>query len=84
MPGNLVQFLRLTPSGVRTVTLADGEDQDVNSYVTSVSWLGRLREVAVYQLETDPLIGTSLLVGCRVSLEVAEGGAVLIDELTGQ
>ncbi|WP_179130992.1 hypothetical protein [Candidatus Entotheonella palauensis] len=45
-------------------------------------WDGALRRLAVDAAETDPLVGMSLLYGYELTIQVQEGGRVIIQALS--
>lgn len=63
------------------VVLADGQWVQLNSYIATVVWHDRPRLVVVLEAESTPLMGTFLLWGSRVILDMEEGGGVSIEEL---
>lgn len=50
-------------------------------YRDALFWHGKLRNVEVVQLEHEPLVGMGLLEDCRLLIEVADGGRVVIEPL---
>lgn len=83
LPKKRIHDLRLPFVGNRRATLGDGNVVVLDVYLATVSWHGHEREVLALQSDGGPLIGMSLLAGSRVTLDVADGGAVRIDELPG-
>lgn len=85
-------YLVLTPDVIRelglqhpeqdTFVLASGEEVDFNTYLATVSWHDRPRLVIVLEAESTPLMGTFLLRGSRVVLDMEEGGGATIEELS--
>lgn len=61
--------------------LADGQEVQLNSYIATVVWHDRPRLVVVLEAESTPLMGTFLLWGSRVILDMEDGGGVSIEEL---
>ena len=45
----------------------------------TLDWNGERRAVEVLALENNPLIGTYLLDGCHLDIEMEEGGEALIE-----
>ena len=43
-------------------------------------WFGRAREMRVIAAEGQPLLGMSLLAGCKITIRVGPGGEELIEE----
>lgn len=84
-------YLVLTPDVIRelglqypeqdTFVLASGEEVDFNSYIATAVWHDRLRLVIVLEAESTPLMGTFLLRGSRVVLEMEAGGGASVEEL---
>ena len=85
-------YLVLTPDVIRelglqhpeqdTFVLASGEEVDFNTYLATVSWHDRPRLVIVLEAESTPLMGTFLLRGSRVILDMEAGGGATIEELS--
>lgn len=82
MPSEIIRHLDLIPAGRAGGELANGAQFEFNSYFATVSWHGRPRLVLALEANGVPLLGTSLLWGSRVTLEMQEGGPVTIDELS--
>ena len=45
-----------------------------------VKWFGRTRTIYVIAAEGQPLLGMSLLAGCKITIRVRPGGEALIEE----
>lgn len=73
--------LRRSDDADVSLTLAGGSISDANVYVARIIWHGRIRDVQVVHLDTDPLIGMSLLRGSNLNVDAVPGGAVVISEL---
>ena len=82
LPAAMVNDLGLTHFGSTQLTLANGEQEDFDTYIASVDWTGNKRGIAVHEIESSPLIGMQLLEGHRLQVEVEHGGQVLIEPLT--
>ena len=76
-----VRQLGLTPDGYRYVELANGGVDRLRLYFATVLWDGRPLVVDVIESGSDPLVGMALLEGCRVTVDVIEGGAVVVDAI---
>ena len=59
--------------------LADGTIRRCPVYETELDWDCGSRTVQILILEGSPLLGTGLLLNCRVEIEFSEGGAVQIE-----
>ena len=82
LPPEAISTLGLAPLTPSTYQLANGQSVQFNTYLATVSWHGRPRLVLALEANGIPLLGTSLLWGSRVTLEMQEGGPVIIDELS--
>jgi clan AA aspartic protease len=81
LPPALIHDFRLTPTGLRDGNLADGRAVEVMSYRTSILWNGAHRNVTVYEIGEEPLLGMSLVWGHRLTIDAEAGGEVLVEEL---
>ena len=81
LPSRAIERLGLVyRSQVREWVLATGNEAPLAEYDGVVSWHGQIRRVAVVETGGEPLLGTSLLLGSRISIEMRTGGEVLIEE----
>lgn len=76
----IVSDLGLTYMGNRSVTLADGETRMTRTYRAELLWHGQPLDVRAYMMGDRPMIGTGLLSPCRLSIDLWEGGSVIIEE----
>ena len=82
VPGDLTSSLALAFAGHRRGTLADGSTTVLDMYLASVVWHGRQQDVLVAKAAGTPLIGMSLLRGSRMTMDVVDGGDVIIEQLS--
>lgn len=61
--------------------LADGSSVALRRHEAIVDWNGQARDVLVLETEGGPLVGMSLLYGSRMTLDIVEGGVVMIDTI---
>jgi clan AA aspartic protease len=81
LPSSTIAALGLIrQSGVRAV-LADGSSQQFDPYTAEMSWDGSWRQVLVYALGSEALLGMELLAGHELRISVVPGGAVEITAL---
>ena len=66
--------LSYTPQASEPSNLLTANRFEFNTYLATVSWHDRLRLVTVLESDSVPLLGTSLLWGNRVTLDVLEDG----------
>ena len=80
LPASFVGDLNLTREGDVEVELANGQIAELGVYEARVRWHDREVPVPVYEADGEPLIGMSLLRGSRLTVDVAPGGDVVIEE----
>lgn len=81
LPRDLIRLLGLTQQGTSLATLADGQVVEFNIYIARAAWHGQQRDMVVFESESEPLIGMTMLKGSRLTLEAEEGGEVTIEEM---
>ena len=81
LPPSAIRDLGLSASGFQVVTLANGESDRRPVYNAVIIWNEERISLPVLDLGDTPLVGMALLRGCRVTMDVAEGGAVVIEPL---
>jgi clan AA aspartic protease len=60
--------------------LADGREDLFDVYEALILWNGRLLRIPVKAIDSDPLLGMSLLYGSELAIQVVEGVEVSIRE----
>ena len=75
LPGEIIEDLGLSHQGERRTRLATGSGS-VPIYGAVAAWFGTLRAVVVHRVEGNPLLGTSLLTNCLLTVDFREGGEV--------
>ena len=81
LPGDLIRLLDLAQQGTSLATLADGQVVEFNIYRARAAWHGQQRGVVVFESESEPLLGMTMLKGSKLTLEAREGGEVTIEEM---
>jgi clan AA aspartic protease len=61
--------------------LADGSIQLFDVYAVTIIWDGQPRTVETEAIDSDPLVGMSLLHNHELRIQVATGGLVVIEEM---
>jgi len=61
--------------------LADGNESVFDIYEATVMWDGRARRVSVDEVDVMPLVGMALLYGYELTMQIVEGGKVLLKPL---
>ena len=79
LAGDLIESLGLDYLGQIPTVLADGGEITVYTYEAFVSWFGQTRSVEILASEGVPLLGMSLLNGCKITMRVRAGGEALIE-----
>ena len=78
LPASLIQELGLVWRRRGRAMLADGRDSLFDIYEATVRWNSRPRRIAVDEADCAPLVGMSLLHGCELTIQVVDGGRVVI------
>jgi clan AA aspartic protease len=81
LPPALIASLQLPPRGTADFKLADGGSVRLRVFRGSVFWQGQPRVVLVIETDGPALVGMEMLQGCRVTLDVVDGGDVTIEPL---
>jgi clan AA aspartic protease len=81
LPAELARRLCGPVVGARRRMLADGRRVDVQVHEIELPWQDEDRLTEVLVLEGTPLLGTVLLEGHHLHVEVEEGGEVLIEPI---
>jgi clan AA aspartic protease len=81
LPKIIADALGLLSLGTRFANLADGSLQITEVYVGHVQWNGVFRRINIICLGDEALIGTEMLRGHELRIEVKSGGMVEINEL---
>ncbi len=79
LPAEFIDQLGLTPAGQVDTTLANGQTVETNQYQATVVWEGERLTVDVMESENQYLLGTNLLHGRTVTVQMWAGGDVAID-----
>ena len=76
-----VTALSLPQQAVLRATLGDGSIISLPVYSATIIWDGQARQVEVLAANSEPLIGTALLRGYRLTIDMVDGGNVTIEAL---
>ena len=81
LPRQAIERLGLTYRGeVDGWTSAVGEETSFSAYDGVVIWHGQTRKVVILENNREPLLGTSLLSGSKIYIDMKSGGEVQIEE----
>ena len=81
LPADPIKRLGFVWKGFEPMKLADGSESLVNLYRGIIIWNGQPRLVNVAETESNPLLGTELLLGHRLTIDMKPGGQVTIEPL---
>ena len=81
LPMSLISSLALPFAGTTPTTLGLGSEVRIDVFETTVLWDNHERHVTVLATQGDALIGMAMLFGYRMTLDVEDGGAVVIEAL---
>lgn len=79
LPAEIARRLAVAETGPQTRLLADGSLVDCPVYQATVIWNEAPRLVEVLVLPGNALIGTLLLDGTHLDIEMEEGGEVVVE-----
>ena len=79
LPPNLIANLGLSFNRFGRATLADGSEIAFSIYDAVLIWDGNVIQTRVDAVDTEPLLGMSLMQGYKLIIEDVVGGAVLIE-----
>ena len=74
-----IQRLGLIPRGNRTIHLVDDFDTSLPVYLGTVVWHDKQFEISILETRRQPLLGMALLENSTLTIEVWDGGEVLIE-----
>ena len=80
LPPDEVSRLGLKHARYTSMVLADGQEIQASIHMGAVKWFGRAREVEIIAADSPPLLGMSLLAGCKITIRAHPGGELLIEE----
>ena len=63
------------------MTLADGQTVSFQLYSATIIWHERRREIRVLETSDEAIIGADLVWGSTLTMQMREGGEVIIQEL---
>lgn len=81
LPQPVIFALDAALSGIDSFALADGSRLNCRVYEFLLDWNDEQRPVEVLMLDGAPLIGTHLMEGFSLQVEMSEGGEVQLDPL---
>ena len=82
LPPSLIAEFDLRFQDTVLVTLADGSDVELGTFVVTIAWDGERRQVDALEADTTPLIGMRLLENHRLRMDIVEDGGVTIEAIT--
>ena len=80
LPPDMVARFGLEYADRIPMTLADDRNIDVSVHKGLVKWFGKRREINVIAIDGPPLLGMSLLAGCKITIRAHPAGEILIEE----
>ena len=80
LPEWVARELGLHRTGTRPLTLASGQIIRTDTCVARLLWHGLPVDARAYVMGSKPMIGTTLLAYCRLTVDWWDGGEVIIEE----
>ena len=81
LPQSSISELGLPWQGPVEMVQADGQAVKCHRYAATIIWDGERRTIEVMESATESLLGTSLLNGYLLTIQMTAGGDVIIAEL---
>jgi clan AA aspartic protease len=81
LPSSLLTALGCPFNSRGYAILADGSIQQLDIYEAIVEWNGQALAIEVDAVDSDPLVGMTLMYGYKLTIEDVDGGAVTIERL---
>jgi len=81
LPPALITALGLPWRRRGRALLADGNESVFEIYEATVIWDGTIRRVSVDEVDVVPLVGMALLYGYELTVQIVEGGRVILKPL---
>lgn len=82
LPAQLIITLALAFAGTTRALLGDGSEVRMDIFEGVVLWDNQERHVPVLAASGDALMGMSMLSGYRMTLDVEDGGSVVVEALS--
>ena len=81
LPSWVIEKLQLLFVEENQYFLADGTEGTAKVFEAEVEWFGSWRKTLVTQVDQNVLVGTALMQGCKLVVEVIDGGRVELSRL---
>jgi clan AA aspartic protease len=82
LPPQFIADLALPFAGTTRAALGDGSEVQMDVFEATVLWDNQERSVVSLGAEGGALLGMSMLSGYRITLDVKDGGTVIIEVLS--
>ena len=79
VPGHVLNDLDAAFTVARSVLLPDNVRRNIRHFQIDLDWNDDERPTEVIALEGRPLLGNLLLEGCEITIDMQDGGEVVID-----
>lgn len=73
LPPDFIRALGLRWQRFGRALLADGRETVFNIYEATVLWDGQPRNLSIYEMDAEPLVGMSLMYGYELVLPILDG-----------
>jgi clan AA aspartic protease len=81
LPVSAIAKLGLLRQDEGSCVLADGSRAPMNIYAAEIEWMGVWRPILVIEVDANALLGTAMIRGCLLTIEMVDGGRVEIRPL---
>jgi clan AA aspartic protease len=79
LPSSILRQLDVRPLFLSLRALGDGTLLECPVYQLEIDWNEEARTVEIIALEHNPLLGTTLMEGCQLDIDMSDGGEVVIE-----
>ena len=79
LPLFLLRRTTAAPAFTTVRTMADGSVRECNAFLLDLLSNGEARMIEILQFEHNPLLGTNLIEGCSLRVQLDAGGEVVIE-----
>jgi clan AA aspartic protease len=84
LPADFIAMLGLAWKRRGIAELADGSKSIFDVYEANVIWDEKMLTIPIDEANSEPLIGMSLMEGYELTIQVVNGGIVMLKKLSGQ
>jgi clan AA aspartic protease len=81
LPPDLLRQIGAPKVGVQPMRFANGAIRQCDVHAVEIEWDGERRVTEAVSIEDEPLLGNALMEGYQLTVEMQEGGEVIIEAM---